>query len=111
MGPGEPHLLPRDGRAFAALLAQGDRGAGKVLFQHPKVLDVSSVGIPHPTRGEQIKTFVVPMEKEDVTEEELLAFCSKYLAKYKIPTEIEFIDELPKTIIGKVRRKDLRERN
>ncbi len=84
------------------------REIDEVLFQHPKVKEASSIGIPHPTRGEQIKSFVVLVGNEDVTEKDLIEFCSQNLAKYKLPTSIEFIDELPKTIVGKVLRKDLR---
>lgn len=86
------------------------REIDEVLFQHLAVKEVSSVGIPHPTRGEQIRSFVVLAEEEDSTEAELIKFCSKNLAKYKLPTSIIFVDELPKTIVGKVLRKELRER-
>ncbi len=86
------------------------REIDEVLFEHPKVKEVSSVGIPHSTRGEQIKSFVVLCNNESATGDELIQFCSHNLAKYKLPTSIEFIDELPKTIVGKVLRKELRER-
>lgn len=84
------------------------REIDEVLFQHPGVKEVSSVGVPHPTRGEQIKSFVVRVEGGDVTEKELLEYCSLNLAKYKLPTMFEFLDELPKTIVGKVLRTELR---
>jgi long-chain acyl-CoA synthetase len=86
------------------------REIDEVLFQHPKVKEVSSVGVPHKTRGEQIKSFVVLHENEQATAEELIQYCAKNLAKYKLPTSIEFIDELPKTIVGKVMRKELKKR-
>ncbi len=87
------------------------REIDEILFLHPKVKEVSSVGIPHPTRGEQIKSFVVLAEGAEATEKELIDYCSQSLAKYKLPTSIEFIGELPKTIVGKVLRSELRKRS
>jgi len=84
------------------------REIDEVLFLHPKVKEVSSVGIPHPTRGEQVKSYVVLVDGESATAEELISFCAENLAKYKLPTSIEFIDDLPKTIVGKVLRTELR---
>jgi len=84
------------------------REIDEVFYDHPKVLEVCSIGIPHPTRGEAIKVFVVLKEGEDATAEELMAHCQTRLAKYKLPTEIEFRKELPKSTVGKVLRKELR---
>jgi long-chain acyl-CoA synthetase len=84
------------------------REIDEVLYLHPKVKEASSIGVPHPTRGEQITSFVVVSEGQALTQEELLEFCRKNLAKYKLPTKIEFIDELPKTVVGKVQRGELR---
>jgi long-chain acyl-CoA synthetase len=70
------------------------------------------MGVPlsvHPTRGEAIKIFVVLKEGETATQEELLEFCINRMAKYKFPTEIEFRKELPKTNVGKILKKALRE--
>ncbi|MDJ0622747.1 MAG: long-chain fatty acid--CoA ligase [Desulfocapsaceae bacterium] len=86
------------------------REIDEILYLHPKVREASSVGIPHPTRGEQIKSFVV-VEDDTVTEEELIDFCSQNLAKYKLPTQIEFLEELPKTVVGKVLRGELRKKS
>jgi len=85
------------------------RDIDEVLFKHPKVKDAVAVGIPDPYRGETIKAFVVLKEGETSTEEEIIAFCRENLAKYKVPTMVEFREELPKTMIGKVLRKALRE--
>lgn len=85
------------------------REIDEVLYLHPKVREASSVGIPHPTRGEQIKSFVV-VAGDSITEAELIDFCSQNLAKYKLPTHIEFIEELPKTVVGKVLRGELRKK-
>lgn len=84
------------------------REIDEVLFLHPKVKEVSSVGIPHPTRGEQIRSFVVLQENVSANVDELLDHCAQSLAKYKLPTSIVFLDELPKTIVGKVLKTELR---
>ncbi|MFZ7126566.1 MAG: long-chain-fatty-acid--CoA ligase [Desulfobacterales bacterium] len=84
------------------------RDIEEVLFEHPKVIEVTAIGVPHPTRGEQVKVFAVLKEGEKATAEELIDFCKGKLATYKLPTEIEFIEELPKTNVGKVLKKDLR---
>ena len=86
------------------------RDIDEVLFEHPKVVEACAIGIPHPTRGEQIKAFVVLAPGQDATPGELIEYCVGKLAKYKLPTQIEFIEELPKTNVGKVLRKDLRAR-
>jgi len=79
----------------------------KVIVQHPKVDEVGVVGIPSPL-GEKIKAFVV--KKENITSEEIIEFCKENLVNYKVPEEIEFIEELPKNIIGKVLRRELRQK-
>lgn len=84
------------------------RDIDEALYEHPFVQEACAIGIPHPTRGEAIKVFVVMKEGKTATEEELIKYCSEKLAKYKLPTEIEFRDELPKTNVGKILRKDLR---
>lgn len=84
------------------------RDIDEILFEHPKVVEACAIGIPHPTRGEQIKAFVVLAPGQTATPEEIIDYCEGKLAKYKLPTQIEFIKELPKTNVGKVLRKDLR---
>jgi long-chain acyl-CoA synthetase len=84
------------------------RDIEEVFYEHPKVQEACTIGIPHPNRGEAAKVFVVLKEGETATEEELIAYCEGKLAKYKLPTEIEFRQELPKTNVGKILRKDLR---
>ncbi|MBW1869475.1 MAG: long-chain fatty acid--CoA ligase, partial [Deltaproteobacteria bacterium] len=69
-----------------------------------------AVGIPDSYRGETVKAFIVPREGETLTEEDVIAFCKKKLAAYKVPKMIEFMDELPKSTVGKVLRRELRER-
>jgi len=85
------------------------RNIEEVLYENPKVQEACAIGIPHPTRGEAIKVFVALKEGETATQEELIEYCTDKLAKYKLPTEIEFRDELPKTNVGKILKKELRE--
>lgn len=84
------------------------RDIEEVFYEHPKVQEACSIGIPHPRRGESVKVFVVLKEGETATAEELIDYCNGKMAKYKLPTEIEFRNELPKTNVGKILRKDLR---
>jgi len=84
------------------------RDIDEVFFEHPDVMEACSIGIPHTTRGEAIKVFVVLKEGKTVTQEALIEYCKDKLATYKLPTEIEFRKELPKTNVGKILRKDLR---
>jgi long-chain acyl-CoA synthetase len=84
------------------------RDIEEVLFEHPKIAEATAIGVPHPSRGEQVKVFIVLKEGETATSEEIVEYCKGKLATYKLPTEVEFIDELPKTNVGKVLKKDLR---
>ncbi|MDP3040865.1 MAG: AMP-binding protein, partial [Deltaproteobacteria bacterium] len=84
------------------------REIDEVLFQHPKVQEAVSVGIPDPYRGETVKAFIVLKSGEKATEEEIINFCKEKLAAYKVPKMVEFRDSLPKSAIGKVLRKVLR---
>jgi len=84
------------------------RDIDEVFYLHPKVQEACSIGIPHPVRGESVKVFVVLKEGETATQEELIEYCKTRLASYKLPTEIEFRKELPKTNVGKILRKQLR---
>ncbi|HNV48788.1 MAG TPA: AMP-binding protein, partial [Spirochaetota bacterium] len=78
------------------------------LDAHPKVLEACAIGVPHATRGESIKAFVVLKPGETATEDEIIGFCKNKLAPYKLPTEVEFRDDLPKSTVGKILRKELR---
>jgi long-chain acyl-CoA synthetase len=85
------------------------RDIDEVLFEHPKVLEACAVGVPHAYRGETVKAFVVPKPGETITEEELDAYCRANLAAYKVPKAYEFMESLPKSSVGKVLRRELRE--
>jgi long-chain acyl-CoA synthetase len=78
-----------------------------VLYEHPKVLEAVAAGIPVAGKGERVKIYVVLKEGETATEEEFIAFCKENLAPYKVPRFVEFRDELPKTLVGKILRRAL----
>jgi long-chain acyl-CoA synthetase len=84
------------------------RDIDEVLYEHPKIADAVSIGVPDEYRGETVKVFVVVKPGETLTEEEVIAHCKERLAAYKVPRLVEFRDELPKTMVGKVLRKELR---
>jgi long-chain acyl-CoA synthetase len=84
------------------------RDVEEVLFMHPKVMDAVVAGIPNPARGDDtVKAYIVPRPGESPTAEEIREFCKLHLASYKIPREVEFRTELPKTMVGKVLRRVL----
>ncbi len=85
------------------------REVDEVLYRHPKVKDAVTAGIPDPYRGETVKAFVVPVEGQKVSAEEIIAFCREKLTAYKVPKEVEFRTELPQTAAGKILRRILRE--
>jgi long-chain acyl-CoA synthetase len=79
-----------------------------VIAQHPKVLEVAAIGVPDPKSTEAVKIFVVKRD-QSLTEEELREYCKKNFTNYKLPKYIEFRTELPKTNVGKILRRALRE--
>lgn len=81
------------------------REVEEVLFMHPKVLEAAVAGVPDPRRGETVKAFVILKEGQQCTDEEIRNFCKENLAPYKVPTSVEFRQELPKSQIGKVLRR------
>ncbi len=85
------------------------RDIEEVLYTHPKIMEAAVAGINDPYRGETLKAYIVLKEGESVTEEEVKEYCKANLAAYKVPKLFEFRDELPKTMIGKVLRRMLRE--
>jgi len=85
------------------------REIDEVLYEHPKVADAVSVGVPHASRGEIVKAYIVAKEGQTLEKKEIIAFCREKLANFKVPKQVEFRDELPKTIVGKVLRRSLRD--
>ncbi|HEX6122867.1 MAG TPA: hypothetical protein VFY89_06895, partial [Ktedonobacterales bacterium] len=116
---GDIGLMSEDGyftivdRAKDLIIASGynvyPRDVEEVLYQHPKVLEAVVIGVPDAYRGETVRAYIVPKPGEPLTAEELTAFCKERLAAYKVPKQFVFRESLPKTMIGKVLRRALRE--
>jgi long-chain acyl-CoA synthetase len=83
------------------------REVEEVISAYPKVLEVGVAGVLDAYRGETVKAWVVLKPGETATEEEIRDYCKKNMAPFKVPTEVEFRDELPKTTVGKVLRREL----
>ena len=81
----------------------------EVVAMHPAVAEVGVAGVADPTKGEAVRAWVVLRTGQTVTEAELRAFCRERLAPYKVPSRVEFRSELPKSMVGKVLRRALRE--
>ena len=81
-----------------------------VPCDHPDVLEACTIGVPDAYRGETVKILVVPKQGALLSKEDLIAFCRSRLAAYKVPRQVTFIDELPKSAVGKILRRKLRER-
>ncbi len=80
-----------------------------ILFGHPKIAEACTIGVPDQYRGETVKAYIVLQEGEAMNAEEVEAFCRESLAPYKIPKQVEFIEELPKSSVGKILRRALKE--
>ncbi|MBP7341597.1 MAG: long-chain fatty acid--CoA ligase [Smithellaceae bacterium] len=85
------------------------REVDEVLYQHPKIAEAVSAGVPDTYRGETVKAFIVLKPGVEATDKEIIAFCKEKLAPYKVPKLVEFRKELPKSAVGKILRKILRE--
>jgi long-chain acyl-CoA synthetase len=79
----------------------------EVLYEHEEIAEAVAIGVEDEYRGETVKAFVVRKSGNEVTEEEILAFCKERLAPYKAPKTVEFRDELPKSTVGKLLRRVL----
>ena len=83
------------------------REVEEVIAENQKVLEVGVAGVPDPYRGETVKAWVVIKPGQSATEDEIRAWCKERMAAYKVPTSVEFRDELPKTLVGKILRREL----
>ncbi|MCP4539531.1 MAG: long-chain fatty acid--CoA ligase [Chloroflexi bacterium] len=83
------------------------REVEEVLYEHPKVLEAAAAGVPVPGKGERVKVYIVLKEGETATKAEFFAYCKENLAPYKVPKFVEFRDDLPKTMVGKILRRVL----
>ncbi|MBE0430432.1 MAG: AMP-binding protein [Dehalococcoidia bacterium] len=80
----------------------------ETLLQHPSIAEAGVVGVPDPVYGEEIKAFVVIKQGERVSEEELIAFCKERMPTFKLPKKVQFMESLPRNLLGKVLRAELR---
>ncbi|WP_181347145.1 long-chain fatty acid--CoA ligase [Thalassobacillus sp. CUG 92003] len=85
------------------------RDVEEILYEHEAVQEAVVVGVPDAYRGETVQAFVVLKDQHTATSEELIAYCRDNMAAYKVPREVEFRDELPKTNVGKILRRTIRE--
>ena len=83
------------------------REVEEVLYNHGEVVEAAVLGVPDPNLGEAVKCYVVTNNPQ-LTEELLLAYCAEHLARYKVPSSIEFLEELPKNTTGKILRRALK---
>jgi len=79
------------------------------IYEHPQVREAAVVGVPDPYRGETVKAFVVLKENAALTADELIAFLRERLAAFKVPRQVEFRPDLPRTTVGKALRRALRQ--
>lgn len=80
-----------------------------VLFEHPSIMEAAAVGMPDESRGEIVKAFIVLKSGENAGKDDIMAFCRERMAAFKVPKVIEFRTELPKSLVGKVLRRELRD--
>jgi crotonobetaine/carnitine-CoA ligase len=99
----EKDMIKRNGENVAAIEVE------TVLLSHPAVEEVAVVGVPDAIRDEAVKAFIVFKPGQSVSAEAITAYCGQRLASFKVPTLIEFRDGLPKTAVGKIAKKELRE--
>ncbi|WP_082129836.1 long-chain-fatty-acid--CoA ligase [Aneurinibacillus tyrosinisolvens] len=85
------------------------RDVEEMLYEHPGVQEAVVVGVPDPYRGETVKAVLVPKEGAQLTTDEVTSYCRERLAAYKVPTVIEFREALPKTSVGKILRRAIKE--
>ncbi|WP_078550704.1 fatty acid--CoA ligase family protein [Litchfieldia alkalitelluris] len=83
------------------------REVEEVFYNHPGVVEAAVVGVPDPNLGEAVSSYVVAND-QSLTEEILLNYCQEHLAKYKVPSSITFLEELPKNTTGKILRRALK---
>ncbi|WP_066068395.1 fatty acid--CoA ligase family protein [Neobacillus soli] len=83
------------------------REVEEVIYNHPDVVEVAVLGVPDPNQGEAVSAYVVSKNPQ-LSKEQVLDYCKEHLAKYKVPSVIEFLEELPKNTTGKILRRALK---
>jgi len=81
-----------------------------VLYNHPDVLEAAVIGIPDPVKGDIPKAYIVPSGDREPNEKEIIDYCRQNLAAYKIPRTVEFVEALPQTASGKIKKYVLKEK-
>ena len=79
-----------------------------MLYEHPAVREAAVIGVADEYRGETVKAFVSLRPGAETSPDELIAFCKERMAAYKYPRQVELVDEIPKTVTGKILRRELR---
>jgi long-chain acyl-CoA synthetase len=101
-------------RAKDIVISGGENISSKevedAIYTHPDISEVAVIGIPDEKWGEAIHAIIVPKKGSTVTEKDVIDHCKKSLASFKKPRSIEFVDELPRNILGKVRKDELRKK-
>jgi long-chain acyl-CoA synthetase len=108
---GEGNLYIRDRKKDMVIVGGYNvypREIDEVLFAHPDVSEAAAVGVPDEYRGEVIRACVTLREEANITSEDLLNYCAQELAKYKVPAEIQILEEVPKTTVGKIDKSAVR---
>jgi long-chain acyl-CoA synthetase len=82
--------------------------AEQVLIDHPAVLDVGCIGVPHPEMGEELKALVILKPGAEATEAELIGYCRDHLSHYKCPRSVDFVDDLGRNTMGKINKRKLK---
>ena len=101
--PGDVLVMGSDGVFDNVFPAEVER----VLNAHPGVVESGVVGVPHPHTGESVKAFIVAEPGRVLEEDDLIEWCATELARYKCPTKIDLVDEIPRGLGGKIIRREL----
>jgi len=79
------------------------------LYRHQDIKELAVFGVPHPEKGEVVKVTVVPKEGVTMTGDDIIAYCRENLAVYKVPAEVDIVQELPKSATGKILKRILKD--
>ena len=92
------HIIKRSGENISCTEVEC------VLTSHPMISDAAVIGVPDPIRGQAVKAFIQLNEAETLTKEDIFSYCEQHLAKFKVPSQIAFVTEFPRTATGKIKK-------